>query len=409
MDLTMHRFLLVFGVVLIGLAGIVQPAMGQETASKVGSVDFNDEGIVFTTADSSSRVAMRFRMQNQAVINTLDEDFDNIASTEMAVRRLRLRFGGTLFDPRLFFNIQLSFARGDLDMSDTQFPNTIRDAVAGWAFSPDMQISFGMTKLPGNRQRVISSADLLYFERSIVNTAFTLDRDFGLFANYRLWLGDVPIWFKGAVSTGDGRNQSRIVGDGLAFTGRIEVLPFGNFTKGGDYFEGDLMREQSPKLSVAVSANSNNRHTRTRGTLGPLLFAQRSSTTIYADALFKYSGLAVYGEWATRACTDPITKSSDGTKTSAVYVGSGYMGQATYLLPFDLEVGARFAKVNPDQILRGLPEGFNETTVSGMAVYHIKGHRIKLMSELIHNHQENLASLATLDFWTLRLGMELGI
>lgn len=372
-------------------------------------MDFNDEGIVFSTADSTSKVAMRFRMQNQVVVNSKDEDITNIASTETAIRRLRLRFGGTLFDPRLFFNLQLSFARGDLDFADTQFPNTIRDAVAGWAFSPNLQVSFGQTKLPGNRQRVISSADLLYFERSIVNSAFTLDRDFGLFANYRLWLGDMPIWFKGAVSTGDGRNQGRIVGDGIAWTGRVEVLPFGNFTNGGDYFEGDLMRENTPKLSIAVSANSNNRHTRSRGTLGPLLYAQRSSTTIYADALLKYSGLALYGEWATRSCADPITKSTDGTKTQSVFVGNGYMGQATYLLPFDLELGARFAFVHPDDVMRGLPEGFNETTISGMAVYHIKGHRIKLMSEVIHDHQQNLASLAAVDFWTIRFGMELGI
>jgi len=85
------------------------------------------------------------------------------------------------------------------------------------------------------------------------------------------------------------------------------------------------------------------------------------------------------------------------------------MGQATYLLPFDLELGARMATVHPGDAMRGLPEGFNATTISGMAVYHIKGHRIKLMSEVIHDHQENLVSLATLDFWTIRLGMELGI
>jgi phosphate-selective porin OprO/OprP len=408
MGLTMQRSSLVLCLIL-GLLGTTLPSYGQATAGKVGSVDFNDEGIVFTTADSSSKVAMRFRMQNQVVINTKDEDITNIASTEMAVRRLRLRFGGTLFDPRLFFNLQLSFSRGDIDLADTQFPNTVRDAVAGWAFSPDFQVSLGQTKLPGNRQRVISSADLLYFERSIVNGAFTLDRDFGLFANYRLWIGDAPIWFKGAVSSGDGRNQSRIIGDGIAWTGRVEVLPFGNFTKGGDYFEGDLLRERTPKLSLAFTAHANNRHTRTRGTLGPLLYAQRSSTILYADALLKYRGLALYGEWATRSCDDPITKSPDGTKTQAVFVGNGYMGQATYLLPFDLELGARLATVHPGDAMRGLPEGFNATTISGMAVYHIKGHRIKLMSEVIHDHQENLASLATLDFWTIRLGMELGI
>lgn len=408
MGLTMLRFSLVFCLVL-GLLVTTLPSYGQGGMTRPGTFDFNDEGINFMTADSSSKVNLRFRIENQAVMTSRDEDITDIAATELGVRRARIRLGGYLFDPRLFYVFHISFARGDLELSDQGFPNIIRDAVAGWQFNPDLQVSFGLAKLPGNRQRVLSSADMQYIERSVVNSNFTLDRDFGVFANYRVWLGDIPIWLKGAVSSGDGRNQGKIAGDGIAYTGRIEVLPFGSFTKGGDYVEGDIFREQSPKLSVGFSANANNRGTRTRGTLGTTLYDQRSSTTLYADALFKYNGFAAYGEWAKRSCDNPITTSADGKSTAAVIVGSGYMAQASYILPFDLEFGARYATVTPEAIMSGQVGGLKETTVSGMAVYHIKGHRIKLLSEVMHDQQISLATNAEVNFWVIRLGMEIGI
>ena len=54
---------------------------------------------------------------------------------------------------------------------------------------------------------------------------------------------------KGAFSTGDGRNALPIDG-GMAYTGRIEWLPFGAFTNKGDYSEGDIEMEPKPKFSL---------------------------------------------------------------------------------------------------------------------------------------------------------------
>ncbi len=122
-----------------------------------------------------------------------------------------------------------------------------------WSFNKNLQVGFGQTKLPGNRQRVISSADLEIADRSIVNGAFTLDRDFGFQAFWRPISGDQIVNLRAAISSGDGRNQPVISGGGLAYTGRIEFLPFGAFTNGGDYFEGDLSREQKPKVSIGLS------------------------------------------------------------------------------------------------------------------------------------------------------------
>lgn len=402
----MRRFALFCTTVGL-LAASAVDGRSQATTRSPGSFDFNSSGIVFQTADTSSRVIMRFRMQNQANIRSVSETDLDMATTEWGVRRLRIRFGGHLVDPRLTFNLQLSFARGDIDLTDTQFPNVIRDAMVMWNFTPDLQIAFGQTKLPGNRQRVISSADLQFGERSIVNNTFTLDRDFGLQGSWRFHAGEAVVNLRGALSTGDGRNQGRLAG-GLASTGRVEVLPFGAFANGGDYFESDQARETTPKLSIGASYQYNAQHTRTRGQLGPLLVSPRTSDVTYVDALLKYAGMAVYGEYARRTAADPVARATDG-RTTAVLVGYGVLAQASYLMPFNLELAARAATVVPEPVLIGLADGVEQVDYSVAATYYLNRHRIKGGLEVGQEHRTTMATGKRAVNWLLRLNVEFGI
>ena len=384
-------------------------AYPQASTQSLGSFDFNADGVVFGTADSTSRVIMRFRNQNWATF-TMNDDFD-LTSTELQARRLRLRFGGHLVDPRLTFNIQLSFTRGDQDWTDTQFPNIVRDAMVFWNFTPTLQIGFGQTKLPGNRQRVISSADLQIPDRSIVNGAFNIDRDFGLQGFWRPIDGSVIVNLRGAISSGDGRNQPAITGDGLAYTGRVEFLPLGAFKGGGDYFEGDLLREQTPKLSIGVTAHRNNNQTRTRGTLGTQLFSQRTASVLYADAIMKYRGISVYAEYAQRTAADPITvNSKDSSQKAAVLVGTGYLAQVSYCFPSMFEVSGRYAVTDADAALAGLKEFVKNENTSVTCTYYANRHRVKCNLELGRNRQTayNNANALTTSYYA-RFNTEIGI
>ena len=103
--------------------------------------------------------------------------------------------------------------------------------------------------MPGNRQRVISSGNLQFPDRSIANAVFTLDRDFGVFAYWTIPFAGQEVQLKGAFSTGDGRNALPSDG-GMAYTGRVEWLPLGRFTNKGDYSEGDIEMEPKPKFSL---------------------------------------------------------------------------------------------------------------------------------------------------------------
>ncbi len=382
-------------------------SFAQSSTHSPASFDFNDRGIQFMTADSAQKVIMRFRMQNQITYNTIsDEDF-SAASTELAVRRLRLRFGGVLYK-YLSFNIQLGFARRDLDLSDSDVPNIIRDASVIWNFSPNAQIGIGQTKLPGNRQSIISSGDQQFADRSIVNSYFTLDRDFGIQAYYSTNIENVQLKFRGSLSNGDGRYAPKLKGADFSYAARFEILPFGKFAGGGDYFESDLIREPKPKLSIASTYSINENATRTRGQLGPQLLEKRTFSMLQTDALLKYNGFAFYAEFSQRMCDDPFTGLKNGAQVY-VFAGQGLLLQGSYLFENNLEIAARMAEVTPDKSIQEYKGAELQRHLTGCLTYYIHNHRAKAQLELTHNTLENLVTDISKSNWIGRFNFELGI
>jgi phosphate-selective porin OprO and OprP len=199
------------------------------------------KGLGLTPPDSSFSLNLRFRMQNRFGFTTVNDRDLNTKEWEAVVRRLRLRMDGFVYNPKITYVIQLSFSRGDMDWDNTNFPNVIRDAMVFYRFNKRFQIGLGQGKLPGNRQRIISSGDQQMTDRSNFNSVFQVDRDYGLNLYYNNRIGKIPYSVRGTVSGGNGRNIEKT--DELAFSGRAEVYPFGSFTNGGDYFEGDLSKE----------------------------------------------------------------------------------------------------------------------------------------------------------------------
>lgn len=361
-------------------------------------------GIGIQPSDSSFSFNLRFRMQNRA-----GALFNDQADTEIEarVRRLRLRFDGFVFNPKFYYVIQLSFSRGDMDWENTEFANVLRDAMFFYRVNDKLQFGFGQTKLPGNRQRVISSGDLQFVDRSIVNAEFNIDRDFGLQVAYteNLFRNFYSV-FRGAITSGEGRNIIS-TSNGLAYTGRVEFLPFGLFEKFGDYFEGDLIREKKPKLSAGFTYSQNNQTLRTGGQIGLALFEPRNMNTLSSDWLFKYRGYAFAAEFMYRTSEDPITQNVLGD-VRYIYTGFGQNYQASYIWPSNYELAVRYSNMNPTSQIHQFESEIQQYTI-GVSKY-MKGHRLKFQSDITYEQRRSETGLLPPgNSWMVRFQIEVGI
>lgn len=356
---------------------------------------------------------VRFRTQNRVTFESRSADDLALENVEAVPRRLRLRLEGFAGDPRLLYKIQLSFARGDQDWDNTGVPNVVRDAVVIWQQTKGLQFLFGQTKLPGNRQRVVSSGDLQFVDRSIVNATYNIDRDTGAQVHVSQGLWGMVFNLRGAITYGEGRNGGVAPAGnrGVAYTGRAEFLPFGAFTNGGDYFEGDLMREQTPKLSIGATYSTNRDSNRTGGTLGRNLYEPRTINTTFVDFIAKYRGLALYGEYALRTTPkSPVTSLMEGERLLERFVptGTGWLAQGSYFFADHWELGARYALVKPASAVRRLTNEVAETT--GVATYYLQGHKVKFQADVTHHDETALDPGRTAqDRWVGRFQIELGI
>jgi hypothetical protein len=175
-------------------------------------------------------------------------------------------------------------------------------------------IGFGQTKLPGNNQRVVSSGSLEFTDRTINNSRFNIDRDFGVFLDYSHVKPNSFLRFKG--SDYQGRQKlGKTEDDGIALTGKVELFPLGAFTKTVHLFEGDLLREKTVKWMI--SACQNNNAVRSQGQLGSSLFEARTLKSLFFDTMFKYNGWAASAAYMSRMTDNAITVNPlDRTKFS---------------------------------------------------------------------------------------------
>lgn len=172
---------------------------------------------------------------------------------------MRLRFDGFVGDPRFLYVIQLSFSPQDHgQIEEGENINIIRDAVFFYRPNDRWNIGFGQTKIPGNRQRINSSGALQLTDRSINNNRFNIDRDFGLHIYYLHEINSCIAYnIKSSITTGEGRNFTDEEDLGLAYTIKVELYPFGSFSRDGAHFEGDLMREKKPKIMLSAAYQLN--------------------------------------------------------------------------------------------------------------------------------------------------------
>lgn len=380
-------------------------ASAQDLPHDASSAFFKD-GVNFEHGPTHFKTKFRFRVQSRFSYET--EDADNFSSkvADFNIRRMRMRFDGTVIDPRLLYRVQLSFSRGDMDFDRTEYPNILRDAVIGWRLSEQTTIFYGQTKLPGNRQRVISSGSQQFVDRSLLNATFNIDRDLGAQLHHKI--GDERLaWIKLAISNGEGRATEN-KDNGLSYTSRLEWLPLGNFKDEGDYFEGDLARQEVPKISMGLVYSINKKTTRPGGQLGQqfkTLGLNRNLETMFADFLLKYRGFSWSSEYAKRWTHQPVFL--DGANKVAVYKGQALNTQVGYVFENNVEPALRYTQLfaHRDTLLG---EDDRKQYTAALSKY-INKHSVKVQGDVTYDESSNRVLNKYKSSWMLRLQVELGI
>lgn len=367
------------------------------------------KGITFRPKNDSYEMTIRFRMQNMVGMHFNDRF--GLTETEAQIKRLRLRFDGYIFSPKFIYSIQLGFTGYDAEHRPGDKVNIVRDAIVYYRPTPDWNLGFGQTKLKANRARINSSSALQFVDRSIVNSEFGGDRDFGFFGEYHYGSYDgFALAALASVTLGEGRNWNSTATDGFDYTGRLELFPFGRFHSKGEYTEGDTYYEENVRLMVAGGYSFNHNAILSQGFKGDLLpdGSSRDLGSYYADIVLKYRGFAFNADYMGRHLFGNESPLFPGSGTF-IYTGSGVNAQFSYLFDGKWEIAARNSTMFPDSRIHShLGYSLWNQTTLGVTRY-IIGHSLKVQLDVSYNHLDRLVPSPVDDRWSLRFQVELGL
>lgn len=339
----------------------------------------NDNGLSFASKDSAQTLTFNGRIQ---ALGAEFADFKGVTNTtEFFVRRCRFSIKGSSLNNKIVYRVQLCFSQRDMSADNSKETNNLvlRDAVIFYNLHKAFRIGIGQTKLPGNRQRVNSSGQLQFAERSATHDAFTLDRDRGIFFQNDFHIGKSLFKNYIAVSSGEGRITVS-PNSGVCYTARTEWLPLGKFKNSGDYFEADLEREQKPKISFGATYSYNDKAKRVKGQLGEYLYNNESVNIGYAEAdlLFKYKGFSFATEVYNKLVSNNFTSTSTGKRV--IPSGQAWLIQSGYLFTQKDEIALRYAGAKNKQADANVGVFFREYLI-GYSHY-FKGHALKLQGDI---------------------------
>jgi len=323
------------------------------------------KGLNIQGVDSTFYLKLGFRFQNLLVADwdLADEALGYTSANDVNafVRRSRLKFDGWAFTPKLKYKLELSLSNrdngggGDKDEFGNA-ANTILDAHVTYNFYKGFSIRFGQGKLAGNRERVISSGNLQFVDRSRLNSRFTIDRDVFLQLSHKHTIGDNFIVQETAsIASGEGKNHLTGYNGGFGYTYRVEFWPFGSFQSKGDYIGSSIKRETTPKLAVGFTYDNNRKAGRERGQKGSFIYDESGNitgkdlNTFFADLMFKYQGLSVMAEYADKAADGgPNVFGAEENIIGTYYTGSSYNVQTGYMFKNNIEFAIRYTNVDAE-------------------------------------------------------------
>ena len=371
------------------------------------------KGIQVMAQDSTFSLKLGFRFQTlyQSSWNMKDDEFSSLEDHQSStmIRRSRLKFSGWALSPKFTYKAELALSNRDNGGGDSDLysnaANIILDASLKWNFYKGLSIWAGQGKMLGNRERVISSGNLQFVDRSRLNSRYTLDRDVGIMLLNKHKVGSNFIIEESvSVASGEGKNLTSANMGGRAYAAKVELYPFGAFSsKKGAYLGSAIKYEEEPKLAFAVAYEKNIKAGRTRGQKGSFLFDSNGDalgkdlSTLSIDMMFKFQNWSLMAEFADRRADGSPEVYDNETLVGTYYTGSGVNVALGYMFENNFELAMRWTDIKPEELVAS-PE--TQYTI-GLSKY-IVGHKLKVQTDLtyraIETSEDDLFYRLQIDF-----------
>lgn len=342
-------------------------------------------GFELATADGRYSLAIRARLQVRYDFeqpNTLGADNTHL----LQIRRARLQFAGNVFGKHNRYYIQFGFSPGDMtgglvSEEGSIRRNPVRDARLEFDYLRDLTVWVGQMKVPFSRQRVNSSGNQQFVDRSSANEEYNLDRDLGLQVRSENLGGVDRMRYMLGIFFGQGRNAFEAHNKGFLYVGRFEVHPLGAFDPES---EGDVDRMRRPGLSIGAAYAYHDDAPGDRSVHGeaPADGGTTDSHHTTADLMFKYRGFSLSSAFHLRKARrrNPGGALDDEGLPIAVSLprdGVGGFAQAGYLVPrIDLEVVSRYSITR--NVFGARSAMLDRDEAGGGLNYYFVGHNLKL-------------------------------
>ncbi|MCF6154627.1 MAG: porin [Candidatus Brocadia sp.] len=298
------------------------------------------------------------RLQFRYTFKDRDADFGKNDTNNIDVRRARVYFGGNIYSKLVHYYVELD---GD------SFDVGIRDFYVYWTPLEELNAKIGYFKVPFNRQRVASSAKLLFQDRSIASEAFDQDRDYGFDIYGHPFEGHMEYHagiFNGAGEDPEDRGTDDNLDNELMYVLNVRYNPFGEY----DYYdETDVKYSDALKATIGVSVtfNAKDRDEKLENT---------DAIAGVIDLGVKYRGLSWNNEYY--VMTQDPESDGDSVDSDGFFTQLGY-----FVIPKRLELDVRYSQLDPNN---DVSDDFEREYAAG-ANYYFRAHRSKIQADFGHH------------------------
>lgn len=367
------------------------PPPKQSKGTIPASVSYGKNGFEFRTDNDKFSLAIQNRIQARYA-EPFDSDPRTLADlnrdeNSFMIRRARTKLNGHAYFPWLKYYMQYDWSQPvlrDLNLTVDKYK---------WA-----QVRVGRGKVSYNNERVTSSGNQQFVNRSIVNDIFTVDRQQGVEVKGNLFADTwYDLTYYLGVFSGLGVGERNNDDGNMMYSGRLQWNALGGEMK---FSQSDLEFHEQPALNISLAANTNTSkctafETDSRScrrlvdvnASGGARYRDPANTTaagaqngqyeinqLMEEVNFKYKGFSFLHELHAKRIKDTLNNDEE-TKLLGGFVQAGYFPHRVInFIPSGIEVAGRYAFVDMD-IDR---DNDRQTEFSAVINYFLEGHFNKL-------------------------------